>query len=43
MPRRSSRRRRELPTALSMPFWAWGILLAAMCLFLAYVISQPLR
>jgi len=25
-----------------MPFWAWGILLAAVCLFVIYVILQSL-
>jgi hypothetical protein len=43
MPRRSSRReRRLLPTALSMPFAAWAIVLAAVCLFVAYMILQPI-
>jgi hypothetical protein len=36
MPRRSSRReRRHMPAALSMPFAAWAVVLAAVCLFLA--------
>ena len=42
MPNNSDRRRREPPTALAMPFWAWGILLAAVCLFVIYVILQSL-
>jgi hypothetical protein len=44
MPRRSSRRRterRDLPAAVSMPFAAWVVVIAAVCLFLAYVILQP--
>ena len=45
MPRRPGRRRaqrRDMPAALSMPFAAWVIVLAAVCLFLAYVILQPI-
>jgi hypothetical protein len=45
MPRRSSRRRAErrgMPAAVSMPFAAWVVVIAAVCLFLAYVIMQPI-
>jgi hypothetical protein len=42
MPKGSDRRRRQPPTALSMPWAAWVIVLAAICLFVAYVILQPI-
>jgi hypothetical protein len=44
MPKSARKRRAELPeqrvtpTGLSMPFAAWAIVLAAVCLFVAYVI-----
>jgi len=48
MPKSARKRRAEepeqrtMPTALSMPFAAWAIVLAAVCLFLAYLIFQPI-
>jgi hypothetical protein len=48
MPKSARKRRAEtpeqrmMPTALSLPFAAWAILLAAVCLFVAYVILRPM-
>ena len=40
-PKRRRVQRRAMPVALSMPFAVWAAVLAAICLFLLYVIAQP--
>jgi hypothetical protein len=48
MPKSARKRRAETPeqrvtpTGLSMPFAAWAIVLAAVCLIVAYIILRPI-